>query len=165
MVGPVVCPPQPTGLTAVAQDSGALVSWDDVRAVVEGELAVLAEDGVEDLAAAADVVTDIQVTVTAVADAADEQVVTVAGDATQATVSGLRNGVEYAVRVIAFGELGAGPVSESVLVTPTTGVEGEIGGVLLKRDDAAKAAPASQSASHVDGVAVTDDGQTSPVRG
>jgi len=159
VVGPVVCPPQPTGLTAAAQDSGALVSWNDARAVVESELAVLAEDGVEDLPAASDVVTDIQVTVTAVADASDEQVVTVAGDARQARVSGLRNGVEYAVSVIAFGEFGAGPVSESIVFSPTTGVEGEIGGVLLKRDDAAKTAPASQSASDVDGVAVTDDGE------
>ncbi len=159
MVGPVVCPPQPTGLTAAAQDSGAVVSWDDALTVVEGELAALAEDGIEDLPVAADVVTDIRVTVTAVGDASDEQVVTVAGDATQARVSGLRNGVEYAVRVIALGEFGAGPVSEPVSVVPTTGVEGEIGGVLLKRDDAAKAAPASQSASNVDGVAVTDDGE------
>ena len=159
VVGPVVCPPQPTGLTAAAQDSGALVTWDNVRAVVEDELTVLAEDGVEDLPATADVVTDIQVTVRAVADPLDEQVVTVTGDATPARVSGLRNGVEYAVSVIAFGEFGAGPVSEPVSVVPTTGVEGEIGGVLLKRDEAAKTVPASQSASNVDGIAVTDDGE------
>ncbi|HEV8025081.1 MAG TPA: S8 family serine peptidase, partial [Candidatus Nanopelagicales bacterium] len=159
VAGPVVCPPQPTGLTAAAQDSGAVVSWDDVRAVVESELAALAEDGVEDLPAAADVVTDIQVTVTAVGDASDEQVLTVAGDATQVRVSGLRNGVKYTVSVVALGEFGAGPVSESIVFSPTTGVEGEIGGVLLKRDDAAKTVPASQSASTVDGVAVTDDGE------
>jgi serine protease len=159
VVGPVVCPPQPVGLAAAAQDGGAVVTWDDVRAVVEDELAALAEDGIEDLPAADDVVTDIQVTVTAVVDASDEQVLTVTGDATQARVSGLRNGVEYAVRVIALGEFGAGPVSEPVSVVPTTGVEGEIGGVLLKRDDAAKAVPASRSAGNVDGVAVTDDGE------
>jgi len=159
VVGPVVCPPQPTGLSVAAQDSGAVVAWVDVLTVVEGELAALGDDGVEDLPAAADVVTDIRVTVTAVADASDQQVVTVAGEATQARVSGLRNGVEYAVSVIAFGEFGAGPVSESIVFSPTTGVEGEIGGVLLKRDDAAKAAPASQSASNIDGVAVTDDGE------
>lgn len=159
VTGPIVCPPQPTVVTAAAQDGGALVSWSDLRGPVQTELTRLTGQGVGNLPAAGDVVTGVQVTVTAVQDASVQQVVTVSGDATQSRLSGLRNGVEYALSVMAFGDFGAGPLSDPVRFTPTTGIDGEIGGVLLKRDDAVRATPASLSAIEVDAVAVTDAGE------
>lgn len=146
-------------MTAAAQDGGALVSWSDLRGPVQTELTRLAGQGVGNLPAAGDVVTGVQVTVTAVQDASVQQVVTVSGEATQSRLSGLRNGVEYALSVMAFGDFGAGPLSDPVRFTPTTGIDGEIGGVLLKRDDAVRATPASLSAIEVDAVAVTDAGE------
>jgi hypothetical protein len=122
-------------------------------------LALLVAEGATDLPSVTDVVSDVRVSVASTSDGVVVQEVTVAADRTDVMVSGLRNGVEYAVSVVAFGSFGAGPVSEQVVFSPTTGVEGEIGGVLIKRDDAAKTAPASQTAAKVTDVGVTDDGE------
>ena len=60
------------------------------------------------------------------------RVVAVAASETTATVTGLANGLEVEFVMYAVNELGAGPASPSVTTTPTTGVEGEVAGLIVK---------------------------------
>lgn len=60
-----------------------------------------------------------------------ERVVEVGGDQRSAVIDGLRNGVDYDVAVFAASADGASDRSETVTVRPTTGVEGEVAGVIV----------------------------------
>ena len=60
------------------------------------------------------------------------RVVTVGANETSATISGLANGLEVGFVVHAVSALGSGPASAVVTTTPTTGVEGEVAGLIVK---------------------------------
>ena len=61
----------------------------------------------------------------------EDRFVEIAAPATSAVVSGLRNGVEYTFHVIAAHADGSSEPSERVSATPTTGLDGEVAGLLV----------------------------------
>ncbi|MEN9804509.1 MAG: Extracellular basic protease precursor, partial [Actinomycetota bacterium] len=65
----------------------------------------------------------------------DARLETVAAPVTSITVGGLANGVEARFAVYAVGPNGAGSASDEVTATPTTGVEGEVAGLIVKFAD------------------------------
>ncbi|MEL0249764.1 MAG: S8 family serine peptidase, partial [Actinomycetota bacterium] len=79
-----------------------------------------------------------------------------AGPVTSAEVSGLRNGVEYLVRVIAVTRDGAGEPSEWVSVTPSTGMEGVVAGVIVEFTDSVHASEGSREVPGEDRVGEVD---------
>ena len=108
---------------------------------------------------AADAVSEVVVNVTPVVGESQGQQLRVSAEESSTDVLGLRNGVVYSVTVTAVGPEGAGPLSDAVEVTPTSGVEGEIGGVLVKRDPATPEASDVPAAEKVTEVALTDEGE------
>ncbi len=79
-----------------------------------------------------------------------------AGPVTSAKVNGLRNGVEYLVRVIAVTRDGAGEPSEWVSVTPSTGMEGVVAGVIVEFTDSVNASEGSREVPGKDRVGEVD---------
>ncbi|MTA28598.1 MAG: S8 family serine peptidase, partial [Actinobacteria bacterium] len=73
-----------------------------------------------------------QVTAYVIDVRSQSRVVTVAATETSATITGLANGLEVDFAVHAVSSLGAGPASATVTTTPTTGVEGEVVGLIVK---------------------------------
>ncbi|MCP4894673.1 MAG: S8 family serine peptidase [Actinomycetales bacterium] len=79
-----------------------------------------------------------------------------AGPVTRAKVNGLRNGVEYLLRVIAVTSDGAGEPSEWVSVTPSTGMEGVVAGVIVEFTDSVNASEGSREVPGKDRVGEVD---------
>ncbi len=95
--------------------------------------------------------TGIRIVVSRVADDIGTQEVTIGATESRVTVSGLTNGIEYEATAWAVGPAGRGPASQSVTFTPTTGVEGEIGGLLMSASTSVDSAvPGLEQVSSVD---------------
>lgn len=62
----------------------------------------------------------------------ESKVVAIPGRVTSGRVSGLRNGVEVTLRVIAASPAGSAAPSGIVAATPTTGMEGEVAGLIVE---------------------------------
>jgi len=80
----------------------------------------------------------------------------VLADATSSTIPGLKNGVEYTVTVTAASRYGSSLPSESVTATPTTGMEGVIGGVVVEFEDGAEQAAGETAVPGEERVAEVD---------
>jgi subtilisin family serine protease len=76
---------------------------------------------------------DVSFYVEAASDLLDvgPRVVRAPGDTRSVTVDGLRNGVDYTFTVYAATDSGSGPASAPASGRPTTGVEGEVAGVIV----------------------------------
>lgn len=122
------CPPMIAGLTAVPGINAVNLEWMPIDSV--NHSAETEENSEQPL------VTDVRIVVSRVADGADAQELLLAPTEIHAIVSGLMNGVEYQAMAWAVGPRGSGPASEAVRFTPTTGVEGEVGGLLVSAPDA-----------------------------
>jgi serine protease len=110
---PVLCPAAATDVGVTAAMNSAQVSWawsDEVLG-----------DG------------DVSFYVEAASDLLDvgPRVVRAPGDTRSVTVDGLRNGVDYTFTVYAATDSGSGPASAPASGRPTTGVEGEVAGVIV----------------------------------
>ena len=81
-------------------------------------------------------------------------------DTLTAVVSGLKNGVAVEVIVHAASERGRSLPSKSVTVTPTNGMEGEVGGLIVKFEagtDVTAGSSDMPGADRVDGIGLTAD--------
>ncbi|MTA28001.1 MAG: hypothetical protein F2562_03985, partial [Actinobacteria bacterium] len=105
----LVCPDVVASLTVTPGLNSALVSWQPPS---NAETA--------------------QVTSYVIDVRSQSRVVTVAATETSATITGLANGLEVEFVVHAVNSLGAGPASATVTSTATTGVEGEVAGLIVK---------------------------------
>lgn len=108
----VVCPGVVTGVVATAGLNAVLLSWVAPVNVVE--------------AGVTEFVIDVRT---------EGRVVSVPVGQTSVEITGLPNGVEARFVVYAVGPDGAGPASDEVSATPTTGVEGEVAGIIVKFAD------------------------------
>ena len=109
------CPSAPTNVSVRASDHGIEVEWD----------AAAAETTQDNNAP-----TSFEVTVTP-----GDVVVKVTAPARSASVSGLINGKEYEVSVIARNDFGASEIAGPLLVTPTSGVDGVVGQLIVKYNE------------------------------
>ena len=73
-------------------------------------------------------------------------------DATEATVTGLRNGVEYRFTVYAATDDGRSEASDVVSATPTTGADGEVAGLIVALADGAQLPAGSTDVPGADAV-------------
>ncbi|MEI8323401.1 MAG: S8 family serine peptidase, partial [Actinomycetes bacterium] len=110
-----MCPNAPTNVSVLASDHGIEVKWD--AALVE-------------TTEANDAPTSFEVRVTP-----GDVVVKVTAPVRSASVSGLINGKEYEVSVVARNDFGASEVVGPFLVTPTSGVDGVVGQIIVKYND------------------------------
>ena len=109
---PVECPESVSGLSAVAGLNAVTLSW--------------VEPSNADAAGVIEYVVDVR---------SELRVVSVPANHTSVEISGLPNGAEARFAVHAVGPHGAGPASDEVSATPTTGVEGEVAGIIVKFAD------------------------------
>lgn len=132
---PPAVPSAPTGVQAVAGDSGALVSW--------------AEPGNTGVADIDDPISGYTVQIL---NSAGTVVKSVQATGSNATVAGLTNGVAYSARVQASNRVGAGDLSASAAFTPVAATGGT-----QQYVDAAQQFLTGQNALQ-DGTATTADG-------
>ena len=109
------CPSAPTNVSVRASDHGIEVEWD-----------AAATETTQDNNAS----TSFEVTVTP-----GDVVVKVTAPARSASVSGLINGKEYEVSVVARNDFGASDVAGPFFVTPTSGVDGVVGQLIVKYNE------------------------------
>lgn len=130
------CPGAPVSVSAAPGTNTATVSWSwtDV-ALGDGDVTFYVE-------------------ATTDAPGIAPRVLEVGGDQRQVVVDGLRNGLDYSFTVYAASAEGASPASESAFARPTTGVEGEIAGVIVTYSSSA--APPSDGEA-VPGADVVDE--------
>ena len=111
---PTVCPEGVTNVVVVPGNNEVSLSWG---APVNAEVAGVVE-----------YVVDVRT---------DRRVVSVPATQTSVVVSGLTNGVEARFAVHAVGTNGASDASDEVITVPTTGVEGEVAGLIVKFEESA----------------------------
>jgi len=132
------CPNVPTNVSVRASDHGIEVEWD--AALVE-----TTQDN--------NVPTSFEVVV-----APGDVVVKVTAPARSASVSGLINGKEYEVSVVARNDFGASAVVGPLLVTPTSGVDGAVGQLIVKYNngvDATEGEGIATGSDAIDGLELT----------
>ena len=112
-VASVVCAQAVSAVSAVAGMNAANLSWvwSDAR-LSDGDVAFYIE-------------------VSSGVAGAGDRVVKVAGDSRALVVDGLRNGVEYSFAVHVATSEGSTPPTMVAVAQPTTGVEGEVAGVIV----------------------------------
>ena len=127
------CPEPVSGVWAAAGNNSVTVSWDLPVNADEVELAAFY----------------IQV-------ASSGRVIRVDADATQVQVSGLRNGVEESFTVYAASEHGRSEASSQVSAIPSSGMEGEVAGLIVKFTDPAPIAAGEVNVPGKDKVTAVD---------
>ena len=144
----VDCPSAPTGVRVLPADQGVEVSWD----------ATAIENSVDDTSANTttndvNTATSFQVKLSP-----GDIVVNVAATSHTALVSGLMNGKVYEVTVVAINEFGASEIVGPLSVTPTSGLEGVVGQLVVQYEDGVDATASDGTATgseSVDNVELT----------
>lgn len=127
---PSVSPSDDTGLELVpsAEPSEPLVDEPSCPVVVSG---LAATAGINEVSLSWQHENSSVVHAFIVQVSPDDRLVQVSAPADGVTVSGLRNGVEYNFVVYSVSDLGASEPSASVSSSPTSGVEGEVAGLIV----------------------------------
>ncbi|MCX6516519.1 MAG: S8 family serine peptidase, partial [Actinobacteria bacterium] len=120
-VAPFSCPSAPTNVSVQAADHGINVNWDS---------AIISGTKLTTETTATDAPSSFQVRVNP-----GDVIVNVASSANTASVSGLVNGKEYEVRVVALNQYGASTVVGPLRITPTSGVDGDVVQLIVKYKD------------------------------
>jgi hypothetical protein len=133
---PVVCAEPVGGVSAVEGMNAASVRWSWADAQFS------------------DSDVTIYIEVSADVAGAGERVVQVPGDSREFTVDGLRNGVEYSFAVHVATGAGSTPPANIASARPSTGVEGEVAGVIVTF--APGSAPGADASGEVPGADVVE---------
>jgi hypothetical protein len=112
------CAESPQNLVAFGVDNAIELTWDEP-------------------AASGFVATRYQARVTP-----GDMVVDISAPATQATIGGLLNGKAYEVSLVAMNEVGASEIAGPVLATPTNGLDGVVGRLVVQYEDGVAATEA-----------------------
>jgi hypothetical protein len=105
------CPQSPQNLVANGADNAIELTWDEPAA------SDFVATSYQALVAPGDIVVDIS------------------APATKATIAGLLNGKTYEVSLVALNEFGASEVSGPIEVTPTNGLDGVVGRLVVQYED------------------------------
>ena len=135
---PFTCPDAPTNVSVQATDHGTDVTWDAV--IISG-----AQNSQPTVATSMPNSFEVRVT-------PGDVMVKVSAPAHTASVIGLVNGKEYKVSVLARNEFGASTVVGPFAVTPTSGVDGDVGQLIVKYKDGVDATQSRGIATGSDGI-------------
>jgi hypothetical protein len=145
--GTFTCPSEPTNVSVQATDNGIDVKWDSES---------ISNASAQKPELDSNTPSSFEVTVNP-----GDVVVNVASSANTASVTGLVNGKEYEVSVVARNAFGASTVVGPLRVTPTSGVEGDVAQIIVKYKDGVRP---TQSDGFAAGSDVINEVELTPLR-